>query len=222
MLRFVSSWIPAFAGMTPVKNLKVSKMQENDIEKLIYLLGKLPGLGRRSARRVVLHMVKNKESLMLPLANTLTSAMESIKVCETCGNVDSFSPCNICSDPKRATDLICVVEDVSDLWAIERSNMFRGTYHVLGGTLSAIDGRGPDDLNIEKLVQKSSGDDVKEIILATNATVEGQTTAHYIMERLKHLKIEISQIAHGIPIGGELEYLDDGTLATALKARRAF
>jgi recombination protein RecR len=197
-------------------------MQENDIEKLIYLLGKLPGLGRRSARRVVLYLVKNKEGLMQPLASTMNSALESIKICESCGNVDSFSPCNICADSKRGSDQICVVEDVSDLWAIERSNMFRGTYHVLGGTLSAIDGRGPEDLNIEKLVQKSSNENVKEIILATNATVEGQTTAHYIMERLKHLNISVSQIAHGIPIGGELEYLDDGTLATALKARRAF
>jgi recombination protein RecR len=195
---------------------------DNDIEKLIYLLGKLPGLGRRSARRVVLHLVKNKETLMQPLASTLVAAMESIKICNECGNVDSFSPCNICTDAKRSPEQICVVEEVSDLWAIERSNMFRGTYHVLGGTLSAIDGRGPDDLNIEKLVHKSSNENVKEIILATNATVEGQTTAHYIMERLKHLNIEISQIAHGIPIGGELEYLDDGTLATALKARRAF
>ncbi|MCE3233533.1 MAG: recR [Rickettsiaceae bacterium] len=195
---------------------------ENDIEKLIYLLGKLPGLGKRSARRAVLHLVKNKEGLMRPLGTTLNAAIESIKICESCGNVDSFSPCNICVDHKRSVEQICVVEEVSDLWAIERSNMFRGTYHVLGGTLSAMDGRGPDDLNIEKLVQKSSNENVKEVILATNATVEGQTTAHYIMERLKHLNIEISQIAHGIPIGGELEYLDDGTLGTALKARRAF
>jgi recombination protein RecR len=197
-------------------------MHENDIEKLVYLLGKLPGLGRRSARRAVLHLVKNKDSLMRPLADTLNIATESIKVCESCGNIDSNSPCHICLDSKRNIDQICVVEEVSDLWAIERSNMFRGTYHVLGGTLSAIDGRGPEDLNIEKLVQKSSNENMREIILATNATVEGQTTAHYIMERLKHLNIEISQIAHGIPIGGELEYLDDGTLATALKARRAF
>jgi recombination protein RecR len=195
---------------------------ESDIEKLIYLLGKLPGLGKRSARRAVLHLVKNKEGLMRPLGTTLNAAIESIKICESCGNVDSFSPCNICVDHKRSVEQICVVEEVSDLWAIERSNMFRGTYHVLGGTLSAMDGRGPDDLNIEKLVQKSSNENVKEVILATNATVEGQTTAHYIMERLKHLNIEISQIAHGIPIGGELEYLDDGTLGTALKARRAF
>jgi len=197
-------------------------MQDNDIEKLIYLLSKLPGLGKRSARRCVLHLVQNKDSLMNPLAEAIASAADSIKICDECGNVDSSNPCHICTDSKRQYDNICVVEDVSDLWAIERSNIFRGTYHVLGGTLSAIDGRGPADLNIEKLLQKASNDDVKEIILATNATVEGQTTAHYITERLKHLDIQITQIAHGIPIGGELEYLDDGTLATALKARRSF
>jgi recombination protein RecR len=197
-------------------------MQDNDIEKLIYLLSKLPGLGKRSARRGVLHLIQNKEALMLPLAEAISSAAESIKVCEQCGNVDSSNPCHICTDSKRQDDNICVVEDVSDLWAIERSNMFRGVYHVLGGTLSAIDGRGPADLNIEKLIVKASNDDVTEIILATNATVEGQTTAHYITERLKHLNLNITQIAHGIPIGGELEYLDDGTLATALSARRSF
>ncbi len=197
-------------------------MQDNDIEKLIYLLSKLPGLGKRSARRAVLHLIQNKESLMLPLTEAMASASTSIKICDECGNVDSQNPCHICIDPKRQDDNICVVEDVSDLWAIERSNMFRGTYHVLGGTLSAIDGRGPADLNIEKLVIKASNDDINEIILATNATVEGQTTAHYITERLKHLNKQITQIAHGIPIGGELEYLDDGTLATALKARRSF
>ena len=197
-------------------------MQENDIEKLIYLLSKLPGLGKRSARRSVLHLVKNKDSLMNPLAEAIFRASESIKICEECGNVDSITPCKICTDQKRSGEQICVVEDVSDLWAIERSGMFRGTYHVLGGTLSAIDGRGPEQLNIEKLIQKAAQEGVTEIILATNATVEGQTTAHYITERLKHLDLNISQIAHGIPIGGELEYLDDGTLATALKARRAF
>lgn len=197
-------------------------MQENDIEKLIYLLSKLPGLGKRSARRAVLHMVNNKDALMIPLAETIESASKSIKICDECGNIDSINPCNICIDPKRSEEQICVIEEVSDLWAIERSNMFRGTYHVLGGTLSAIDGRGPDDLNIEKLLQKATNENLREIIMATNATVEGQTTAHYLTERLKHLNLEISQIAHGIPIGGELEYLDDGTLATALKARRAF
>lgn len=194
----------------------------NDIEKLIYLLSKLPGLGKRSARRAVLHLVKNRESLMNPLAETIASASESIKICQSCGNIDSVDPCGICTDARRADDVICVVEEVSDLWAIERSNIFRGTYHVLGGTLSAIDGRGPEELNIERLIQKTTNSNIREVILATNATVEGQTTAHYITERLKHLNLEISQIAHGIPIGGELEFLDDGTLATALKARRSF
>lgn len=195
---------------------------ENDIEKLSYLLSKLPGLGKRSAKRAVLHLVKNKDSLMHPLGETITRAAETIKTCESCGNVDTISPCSICTDYKRNNEQICVVEEVSDLWAIERSNMFRGTYHVLGGTLSAIDGRGPADLNIEQLIQKAAKEEVSEIILATNATVEGQTTAHYITERLKGMELKISQIAHGIPIGGELEYLDEGTLATALKARIAF
>jgi recombination protein RecR len=194
----------------------------NDIEKLIHLLSKMPGMGKRSARRGVLHMVKNKDSLMLPLADAITKAAESTKICGECGNIDSSDPCNICTDVKRGFEQICIVEDVSDLWAIERGSMFRGKYHVLGGTLSAIDGRGPEDLNIEKLVQKASNENVQEIILATNATVEGQTTAHYITERLKHLNLEVSQLAHGIPMGGELEYLDDGTLANALKARRRF
>ncbi len=195
--------------------------QESDIEKLVYLISKLPGLGKRSARRAVLHLIKNKDALMSPLASMMQKAMDSIKICEQCGNIDSNNPCHICTDGRRMQDQICVVEEVSDLWAIERSNIFRGTYHVLGGTLSAIDGRGPEDLNIEKLVQKSSNENVREIILATNATVEGQTTAHYIMERLKDIDISISQIAHGIPIGGELDYLDDGTLGAALKARKA-
>jgi len=197
-------------------------MQENDIERLIYLLSKLPGLGKRSARRAVLHLVQNKDNLMQPLAESIARSVNSIKICTSCGNVDSIDPCHICSDYKRTNDIICVVEDVSDLWAIERSQTFRGTYHVLGGTLSAIDGRGPEDLSIEELVKKANNDAVNEIILATNATVEGQTTAHYLMERLKHLNLHITQIAHGIPIGGELEYLDDGTLATALKARHSF
>ena len=197
-------------------------MHDNDIEKLIYLLSKLPGFGKRSARRAVLHLIKNKESLMIPLANAISDAAKSITICSECGNIDSLNPCKICTDPKRSDSNICVIEDVSDLWAIERSNIFRGRYHVLGGTLSAIDGRGPQDLNIEKLIQKSSNNNITEIILATNATVEGQTTAHYITQRLKHLEIQISQIAHGIPMGGELEYLDDGTLAAALKARTIF
>lgn len=196
-------------------------MSSQEIETLIHLLGKLPGFGRRSARRGVLYLVKNKESLMTPLIDALQMASDNVRVCDTCGNIDTSDPCHICQDDKRLSSQICVVEEVADLWAIERSETFRGRYHVLGGTLSAIEGRGPEDLNIAKLLHRSSGGEVAEIILATNATVDGQTTAHYITERLKHLELEISRIAHGIPMGGELDYLDDGTLGAALKARRS-
>lgn len=197
-------------------------VQDSDIEKLVYLLAKMPGLGKRSARRCVLHLIKNKDKLLLPLADTMHSAAESIKICDECGNVDTASPCNICTNEKRDSSIICVVEEVSDLWAIERGNIFKGKYHVLGGTLSAMDGRGPSDLNIDKLLKKSAIESVSEIIMATNATVEGQTTAHYITESLQDHDVKISQIAHGIPIGGELDYLDDGTLGAALNARRPF
>ncbi len=197
-------------------------MQKNDIETLIHFLSKLPGLGKRSARRAVLHLIKNKQSLMLPLVESMANASESIRICSSCGNIDSIDPCGICTDAKRISEQICVVEEVSDLWAIERSNIFKGTYHVLGGTLSAVDGRGPEDLNIDKLIQKAGNENVSEVILATNATVDGQTTAHYITQRIKHLEVNISQIAHGIPIGGELDYLDDGTLGAALNSRRPF
>lgn len=192
----------------------------SDLDNLINLLGKLPGLGKRSARRAVLHLVKHREGLLLPLADALDKTIRNIKVCESCGNVDDISPCRICVDVRRAADKICVIEDVADLWAIERSNIFSGIYHVLGGTLSALDGRRPEDLNIEKLVGKVANGEIQEVILATSATVEGQTTAHYIAEKLKESGVQISQIAHGIPIGGELDYLDDGTLGAALKARK--
>jgi recombination protein RecR len=179
-------------------------------------------LGRRSARRCVLHMIKNRENLLLPLKDALERTIKNIKICDSCGNVDDINPCRICADMRRNTDKICVIEDVADLWAIERSNIFNGLYHVLGGTLSALDGRRPEDLTIEKLVQKIANKNIEEIILATSATAEGQTTAHYIAERLKDSGIQISQIAHGIPMGGELDYLDDGTLGAALKARKVF
>ena len=195
-------------------------MQDNDIEKLVYLLAKMPGLGKRSARRCVLHLIKNKEKLLQPLAETMASAIDTIKTCDECGNIDTISPCNICSDPRKDDSVICVVEEVSDLWAIQRASIFKGKYHVLGGTLSAMDGIGPEELNINKLVQRVSKEGVSEIIMATNATVEGQTTAHFIIETLKDSNVKISQIAHGIPIGGELEYLDDGTLGAALNARK--
>lgn len=167
-----------------------------------------------------MHLVKNRESLLLPLADVLGKTIQNIKICSSCGNVDDRSPCRICVDERRSTDKICVVEDVADLWAIERSNIFGGRYHVLGGTLSALDGRRPEDLNIEKLAAKVANGEIAEVILATSATVEGQTTAHYIAEKLKDSGVQISQIAHGIPIGGELDYLDDGTLGAALKARK--
>lgn len=195
-------------------------MAENDIEQLIRLIAKLPGIGNRSARRIALHLIKHRETLMRPLSHTLASTADAIKTCTSCGNLDSVDPCAICSDSKRQEHVICVVEEVADLWAMERSNVFRGQYHVLGGTLSALDGRGPDQLNIASLVTRASAPEVEEVILANNATVEGQTTAHYIMELLKEANVTLTRLAHGIPIGGELDYLDDGTLHAALRARQ--
>ncbi len=197
-------------------------MPHSDIDELIRLFSKLPGMGPRSARRAVLHLVRQKESLMGPLATTLGSAMESIRTCTSCGNLDTIDPCHICSDDRRDPSVICVVEELADLWAIERCNLFRGRYHVLGGTLSALDDRGPSQLNIESLIQRAEKGEVKEIILATNATLEGQTTAHYLTTRLAPFSLNISRLAQGIPMGGELDYLDDGTLGAALKARLPF
>jgi recombination protein RecR len=197
-------------------------MHELPLERLIHLLAKLPGLGPRSARRAALHMIKYRESVMQPLAEALKVTADSIKICTECGNLDSISPCTICASDRRDGSIICVVEEVGDLWAIERSNIFNGTYIVLGGTLSALDGRGPGDLNIGKLLAKVAASGVNEVILATNATIDGQTTAHYITERLKDYAVKVSRIAHGIPIGGELDYLDDGTLGAALRARQPF
>jgi len=195
--------------------------QEMDV--LIHLFSKFPGVGHRSARRIILHLIKHKQQLMEPFIAALTRFSEVIEVCKECGNVDSCNPCNICSKPERTlSEQVCVVEEVSDLWAIERSHLYKGRYHVLGGTLSAMDGRGPNDLNLERLIQKISAGAVREVILATNATVEGQTTAHYIAERLKNHTVVISRLAHGIPIGGELDYLDDGTLGAAFQARKPF
>jgi recombination protein RecR len=195
-----------------------------EIERLIQLLARLPGLGPRSARRAVLHLLKKKDALLLPLAATLREVGETVHACRLCGNLDSHDPCAICTDPRRDEALLCVVESVADLWALERAGVFRGRYHVLGGTLSALDGVGPDDLNVDGLiarVQSRPGEKpVREVIIATNATVEGQTTAHYITDRLAHQNVQISRLAHGVPVGGELDYLDDGTLGAALKARR--
>jgi len=192
-----------------------------EIERLIQLLGRLPGLGPRSARRVALHLLKKRETLMQPLSAALADAAIAIKPFTSCGNLDTVDPCSICGDPKRDAGLICVVEDVADLWAMERGKIFAGRYHVLGGTLSALDGIGPDELNIAGLVQRAKVGTVREVIVATNATVDGQTTAHYLAERLADLDIPVTRLAHGVPVGGELDWLDDGTLATAFKARRA-
>ncbi len=193
-----------------------------EIERLIQLLGKLPGLGPRSARRAVLHLVKNREKLMVPLTTALADARDTITECSTCGNIDTLDPCLICSDPRRDQTTICVVEEVGDLWALERANAWSGLYHVLGGTLSALGGVRPEDLLIGRLVERASNGIVKEVMLATNATVEGQTTAHYVTEQLKTRGIVTSRLAHGVPVGGELDYLDEGTLTQAIRARRPF
>jgi recombination protein RecR len=193
-----------------------------EIDRLIQLLAKLPGLGPRSARRAALHLLKKRESLMTPLAQAIGRAAEAIRTCSVCGNLDTSDPCAVCSDTRRDASLVCVVEDVADLWALERGRVFAGGYHVLGGTLSALDGVGPEDLNIAGLMRRARNGTVREVILATNATVDGQTTAHYLADRLAEVEgVKVSRLAHGVPVGGELDYLDEGTLAAALKARRA-
>lgn len=184
------------------------------------LLAKLPGLGPRSARRTVLHLLKRREALMLPLVEALHNAAYQVHACSVCGNLGGTNPCEVCSDPRRDRSLICVVEDVADLWALERSHAYRGLYHVLGGTLSALEGIRPEDLQIDALLDRLKQGDVKEVILALNATVEGQTTAHYVLEKLASTGVITSKLAHGLPVGGELDYLDDGTLTAALQARR--
>jgi recombination protein RecR len=193
-----------------------------EIETLINLLSRMPGLGPRSARRAVLHLVRKRESLLLPLADALQIARDSIVTCSTCGAIDTTDPCTICADPRRDDSVICVVEDVGDLWALERAKATKGRYHVLGGVLSALDGVGPEDLNLAGLKTRCATGLVKEVILATNATVEGQSTAHYIMDMLKGSDVTVSRLAHGVPVGGELDYLDDGTLAEAMKSRTEF
>ena len=191
----------------------------NSLNNLIHKLARLPGLGPRSARRAILFLLKNRHRLMLPLAQDLFDVANQVRACADCGNLDNEDRCNICCDDQRDNGCICVVEDVGDLWAIERANIFRGVYHILGGTLNALDGRGPDDLHIEKLVHRASKDNITEVVLALSATVDGQTTAHYIAEKLANASVDITRLAHGVPVGGELDYLDDGTLAQALKAR---
>lgn len=193
-----------------------------EVERLIQLLAKLPGLGPRSARRAALHLIKKKDQLLVPLAQAMGVAVDRVTVCKTCGTVDTCDPCTICSDPRRDTATIVVVEDVSDLWALERAGALNCRYHVLGGTLSPLDGIGPDDLTIDKLIERVAAGDVSEIVLAVNATVEGQTTAHYITDRLRGMDVKVTRLAHGVPVGGELDYLDEGTLVQALKARTSF
>jgi recombination protein RecR len=195
-------------------------MTDNPLESLIKRLSRLPGLGPRSARRAALHLLKNKETTMLPLAEELDHVARTIKTCVECGNLDLTDKCRICYDRRRDATRICVVEDVADLWAMERAGIFSGVYHVLGGTLSALDGRGPNELGIERLVARAANIEEGEVILATSATVDGQTTAHYIGERLERDGMAITRLAHGVPVGGELNYLDDGTLTQAMKARR--
>jgi recombination protein RecR len=194
-----------------------------EITELIQLLARLPGLGPRSARRAALALIKKRDTLMTPLAAALERAVETVKTCEICGNVDTASPCSICTDPRRQeAGLLIVVEDVADLWALERSTVGPVLYHVLGGTLSPLDGIGPDDLAIDSLVKRVERGGIREVVLAVNATVEGQTTAHYVTDRLAPLGVKVTRLAHGVPVGGELDYLDEGTLAQALKARTAF
>ena len=191
-----------------------------EIERLIQLLAKLPGLGPRSARRAALDLLKKREALMQPLALALQEAAAAIKTCEICGNLDTASPCALCRDLRREGSILCVVEDVADLWALERAGVFKGRYHVLGGALSALDGITPERLNVTSLLARVA-DGVEEVILAMNATVEGQTTAHYLLDTLAASGVKVTRLAHGVPVGGELDYLDEGTLSAAFKARRA-
>ena len=190
-----------------------------EIERLIQLLAKLPGLGPRSARRAALHLIRRKEQLLTPLASAFAEAARTVRVCSTCGNLDTSDPCLVCSDPRRDASTIIVVEDVADLWALERAGAMGARFHVLGGTLSPLDGVGPEDLNIKGLIDRVSAGGIRELIIAVNATVEGQATAHYITDRLSDLGIKITRLAHGVPVGGELDYLDEGTLTAALRAR---
>lgn len=195
-------------------------MSGGEIERLIRLLAKLPGLGPRSARRAALHLIARRDALLAPLAAAMADAARSVVACGVCGNLDSRDPCAICADGRRDPAVICVVEEVADLWALERMGAFKGAYHVLGGVLSALDGRGPEALAIDRLVERAAAPATREVILATSATVDGQTTAHYVADRLAGAAVEISRLAHGVPVGGALDYLDDGTLFAALEARR--
>lgn len=198
----------------------VQPMASSEIEALTQALARLPGLGPRSARRAVLHLMKKREAALAPLLRALENVNANLSVCATCGNVDTMDPCTICADQRRDARLLCVVEEVSDLWALDRSRLFPGRFHVLGGRLSALEGVRPEDLGIDTLVSRVAAGGIDEVVLAMNATLEGQTTAHYLAERLESFPVRITQLAHGLPVGGELDYLDEGTLAQALRARR--
>ncbi len=195
-------------------------MASQEIETLASVLSRLPGLGPRSARRAVLWLIKRRETSLVQLVEALAAVREGLVECRTCGNVDTSDPCGICADTRRDGRALCVVEDVSDLWALDRAKLFTGRYHVLGGRLSALDGVRPEDLTIGKLIERVASGGIDEVVLAMNATLEGQTTAHYIAERLEGYPVRLTQLAHGLPVGGELDYLDEGTLAQALRARR--
>ena len=195
-------------------------MASQEIEGLANALARLPGLGPRSARRAVLWLIKRRETVLTGLIEALTVVRDRLSECPICGNVDTTSPCAICADPRRDARALCVVEDVADLWALDRARLFTGRYHVLGGRLSALDGVRPEDLNIARLIDRVSAGGIDEVVLAMNATLEGQTTAHYLAERLEAWPVRLTQLAHGLPVGGELDYLDEGTLAQALRARR--
>jgi recombination protein RecR len=192
-----------------------------EIERLIQLLARLPGLGPRSARRAALFLIKKREQIMAPLGAALQSALEKIEICRCCGNIDSQNPCTVCTDPRRDSSIIVVVADVADLWALERAHVLDARYHVLGGTLSPLDGVGPEDISIQALVTRAHDPTVKEIVLALSATVEGQTTAHYITDLLRDADVKVTRLAHGVPVGGELDYLDEGTLSAAIRQRTA-
>jgi len=199
-----------------------AKVAGPEIERLVQLLARLPGLGPRSARRAVLHLIRKREELLAPLADAMAVARDRILTCSTCGNIDTSDPCAICADPRRDASILLVVETVADLWALERAGHLSARYHVLGGVLSPLDGVGPQELNLASLVERVSGGGVREVILAVNATVDGQTTAHYVADLLAPLEVTVTRLAHGVPVGGELDYLDDGTLAAALQRRSAF
>ena len=195
-------------------------MASPEIDALTQALARLPGLGPRSARRAVLHLLKRRETALTPLVQALQAVEATMATCRTCGNVDTRDPCGICTDTRRDTSALCVVEEVADLWALDRSRLFPGRYHVLGGRLSALDGVRPEDLNIDALVARIEAGDIEEVVLAMNATLEGQTTMHFVADRLEGMTVRVTQLAHGVPVGGELDYLDEGTLAQALRARR--